>query len=85
MASKHKFKSTIWIKNVIKKTVDSGSTVKTFITRRTKLDEYRTFSTLILVVDKLKKPERVCPTRTPIRYKHLRCIKVRPVNGSYGK
>lgn len=33
----------------------------------------------------IKKPEKVCPTRTPIRYKHPRCIKIRPVNCSDGK
>ena len=32
----------------IKKTVDLGSTAKTFIAHKTKLDEYRTFSTLTI-------------------------------------
>jgi hypothetical protein len=32
----------------IKKTVDLGSTVKTFIAHKTKLDEYRTFLTLTI-------------------------------------
>jgi hypothetical protein len=31
-----------------KKTVDLGSTAKTFIAHKTKLDEYRTFSTLTI-------------------------------------
>lgn len=40
---------SIFIKNLnIKKTVDLGSTAKTFIAHKTKLDEYKTFSTLTI-------------------------------------
>jgi hypothetical protein len=42
-----------------KKTVDLGSTAKTFIAHKTKLDEYRTFSALTSMADKLKKTHLV--------------------------